>query len=51
MVKGLCPVDVVGLNCVVHDVPLEAAVSRATGKRVVLARRALAEAVGRAVVG
>ena len=44
-------VDVVGLNCLGYDGPLEAAVSRATGKPVVLARRALAEAVGRAVGG
>ena len=42
-------VDIVGLNCLGYDGPLEAAVSRATGKPVVLARRALAEAVGRAV--
>ena len=42
-------VDVVGLNCLGYDGPLEAAVARATGKPVVLARRALAEAVGRLV--
>ena len=40
-------VDVVGLNCLGYDGPLESAVARATGKPVVLARRALAEAVGR----
>ena len=38
-------VDVVGLNCLGYNGPLEAAVARATGKRVVLARRALADAV------
>ena len=42
-------VDVIGLNCLGYDGPLEAAVARATGKRVVLARRTLAEAVGRLV--
>lgn len=41
-------VDVVGLNCLGYDGPLEEAVARATGKPVVLARRALADAVGRA---
>ena len=40
-------VDIVGLNCLGYDRPLEAAVARATGRPVVLARRALAEAVGR----
>ncbi len=44
-------VDLVGLNCLGYDGPLEAAVARATGRPVVLARRALAEAVGRAVTG
>ena len=44
-------VDVVGLNCLGYDGPLEAAVARATGKKVVLARRALAQAVARAVTG
>ena len=44
-------VDVVGLNCLGYDGALEAAVARATGKPVVLARRALAEAVGQAVTG
>ncbi|MDE0105520.1 MAG: AroM family protein [Bryobacterales bacterium] len=42
-------VDLVGLNCLGYDAPLEAAVARATGKPVVLARRALAEAVARTV--
>ena len=44
-------VDVVGLNCLGYDGPLEAAVARATGKRVILARRVLAEAVERLVAG
>ena len=44
-------VDLVGLNCLGYDGPLEAAVARATGKPVVLARRALAEAVVRVVTG
>ena len=44
-------VDVVGLNCLGYDGPLETAVARATGRPVVLARRALAEAVGRAATG
>ena len=38
-------VDVVGLNCLGYNGPLEEALARATGKRVVLARRALADAV------
>ena len=42
-------VDVVGLNCLGYNGPLEKAVARATGKPVVLARRALAEAVARLV--
>ena len=42
-------VDLVGLNCLGYDGALETAVARATGKPVVLARRALAEAVGRLV--
>lgn len=42
-------VDVVGLNCLGYSGALEAAVARATGRPVVLARRALADAVGRAV--
>ena len=42
-------VDVIGLNCLGYDGRLEAAAARATGKPVVLARRALAEAVGRLV--
>ena len=42
-------VDVVGLNCLGYDGPLEAAVARVTGKPVVLARRALAQAVAQAV--
>ena len=42
-------VDVVGLNCLGYDGPLEAAVGRATGRPVILARRALAGAVGRLV--
>ncbi len=44
-------VDIVGLNCLGYNGPLETAVARATGKPVVLARRALAEAVGRAAAG
>ncbi len=44
-------VDVIGLNCLGYGGPLEAAVARATGKPVVLARRALAEAVRRLVAG
>ena len=40
-------VDVIGLNCLGYNGPLEKAVGRATGQRVILARRALAEAVGR----
>ena len=40
-------VDVIGLNCLGYNGPLEGALRRATGKPVVLARRALAEAVGR----
>ena len=40
-------VDVIGLNCLGYNGPLEDALRRATGKPVVLARRALAEAVGR----
>ena len=39
--------DVIGLNCLGYDGPLEDAVRRTTGKPVVLARRALADAVGR----
>lgn len=42
-------VDVVGLNCLGYDGRLEAAVARATGNPVVLARRALAEAVHRSI--
>lgn len=42
-------VDLVGLNCLGYGGPLEAVVARATGKPVVLARRALAEAVGRRI--
>ena len=41
--------DVIGLNCLGYNGPLEDAVRRATGKPVILARRALAEAVGRLV--
>lgn len=41
--------DVIGLNCMGYTGPLADAVERATGKPVVLARRVLAEAVGRAV--
>ena len=37
--------DVIGLNCLGYDGPLADAVERATGKPVVLARRALADAV------
>ena len=40
-------VDVVELNCLGYDGPLKAAVSRATGARVVLSRRTLAEVVAR----
>ena len=36
--------DVIGLNCLGYNGPLEDALRRATGKPVVLARRALAEA-------
>ena len=43
--------DVIGLNCLGYDRLLEGTVARATGKPVVLARRALAEAVGRRVAG
>lgn len=42
-------VDVIGLNCLGYNAPLADAVERATGKPVVLARRALADALGRAV--
>ena len=41
--------DVIGLNCLGYNGPLAEAVGRATGKPVVLARRALADAVGRLV--
>ena len=41
--------DVIGLNCLGYNRSLEAAVARATGKPVVLARRALAEAVERSL--
>ena len=44
-------VDIVGLNCLGYDGALKAAVARAIGKPVVLARQALAEAVARAVAG
>ena len=43
--------DVIGLNCLGYNGPLEDALRRATGKPVVLARRALAEAVGRLAAG
>ena len=42
-------VDVVGLNCLGYDGPLADALRRATGKPVILARRALAETVARLV--
>ena len=41
--------DVIGLNCLGYDGPLADAMQRATGKPVVLARRALAHAVARVV--
>ncbi len=41
--------DVIGLNCLGYNGLLEDAVRRVTGKPVVLARRALADAVGRLV--
>ena len=44
-------VDVIGLNCLGYNGPLEDALRRATGKPVILARRALAEAVGRLAAG
>ena len=43
--------DIIGLNCLGYNGPLEDAVRRATGKPVILARRALAEAVGRLAAG
>ena len=43
--------DLIGLNCLGYNGPPEDAVQRATGKPVVLARRALAEAVGRLAAG
>lgn len=50
LAKQFREVEVVRLNCLGYDGLVEAAVSRDTGKPVVLARRALAGTVGRAAV-